>query len=248
MNGKRIVVVGATSGIAEHCGRLWLVDASELILLGRDESKLSSIRKDFNVRGSQVKITTYTLDFLNQAEVTEVVDRICAIGTIDIVLIAHAIMPLQIDCQNDLNLIANTININTTSVIWFSELFLKYFERANHGNLAIISSIAGDRGRRTNYLYGATKALLNCYVEGLQNRLANSKVKVLLIKPGPTTTPLTSQITLKFGKFAKPEQVATDIVNALNKGKEIVYTPYKWKFIMFFVRVMPKWLFNKLSV
>ena len=249
-NKPRILIVGGTSAIAEHCARLWLKQQPcELILLGRDQDKLQRVANDLKVRAPHADIQLQTLDFLNAAEIQDYINNINQKGAIDIALIAHGNLPDQTLCQNDLVQCQQAIEINALSPVLFTEIIAKNMIERNHGKLAVIGSVAGDRGRKSNYVYGASKAMIDKYLQGLQHRLAliGSAVTATLIKPGPTATPMTAGISGK-GKLASPEQVANDIVQGIDRAKATVYTPGKWALIMLIIRNLPFFLFRKMDI
>jgi len=130
----------------------------------------------------------------------------------------------------------------------FAEGFVGHMEKANHGKLAIIGSVAGERGRKSNYVYGAAKGLITRYAQGLQHRLAKTQVKVVLIKPGPTATPMTSLLSGKGQKMANVESVAQSIVHGVAKASPVVFAPAKWGFIMMVIRHLPRFVFNKMEI
>jgi short-subunit dehydrogenase len=140
------------------------------------------------------------------------------------------------------------LDINGISPVLYAEAFASYMQKANRGTLAIIGSVAGDRGRKSNYVYGAAKGLVARYAQGLQHRLAGTGVKVVLIKPGPTDTPMTAHLKDLGAKLAPVEDVAQKIVDAIEQGQGTVYVPGKWKTIMWVVRHLPSGLFNKLNI
>lgn len=249
-NQPRILIVGGTSAIAEHCARLWLKQQPcEIILLGRDQDKLQRVANDLRVRTSQANIQLQTVDFLNAAAIQNCINTINQQGPIDIALIAHGNLPDQDQCQNDIIKCQQAIEVNAISPVLFTEIIAKHMIERNHGKFGVIGSVAGDRGRKSNYVYGASKALIDKYVQGLQHRLAliNSNVTVTLIKPGPTATPMTAGISGK-GKLATPEQVAEDIISGISKGTKTVYTPGKWALIMLIIRNLPFFLFKKMDI
>lgn len=249
-NKPKILIVGGTSAIAEHCARQWIKqDACELILLGRDQEKLQRVASDLKVRSPEVEIQLQTVDFLNAAAIQNCINSINQQGAIDLALIAHGNLPDQDRCQNDLIQCQQAIEINAVSPVLFTEIIAKHMIERNHGKLGVIGSVAGDRGRKSNYVYGASKALIDKYVQGLQHRLAliGSDVSATLIKPGPTATPMTAGISGK-GKLATPEQVASDIVRGISQGKVTVYTPGKWALIMLIIRNLPFFLFKKMDI
>jgi decaprenylphospho-beta-D-erythro-pentofuranosid-2-ulose 2-reductase len=246
---KRIVIVGATSAIAELCARLWAKETPrEITLVGRDNKKIELIASDLRVRAPKTKITSIETDFLDSGQIQAVVDQICKEDVVDIILIAHGVLPSQEDCQTDLKKCREALDVNGISPILFAEAFVKNMQLNDTGTLAIIGSVAGDRGRKSNYVYGAAKELVSRYAQGLQHRLANSGVRVVLIKPGPTDTPMTAHLKQSGSKLANAEHVATDIVRGISAGKTVIYTPRTWAIIMAVIRHLPNFIFNKLDI
>lgn len=248
-NRKNIVIVGATSAIAEHCARLWIQGAAaDLTLVGRDTQRLERVAADLRARSPQSAIRVVQTDLLDPAAIQSAVDGIAARGRIDIALIAHGSLPDQAECQQDLQACRQALEINAISPTLYAQAFAGHMEKADHGTLAIIGSVAGDRGRKTNYVYGAAKALVTRCAEGLQHRLAATRVKVVLIKPGPTDTPMTAHLKGQGAKLASAESVAQQIVKAVEAGKPVVYAPAKWLLIMTIIRLLPRAVFNKLNI
>jgi decaprenylphospho-beta-D-erythro-pentofuranosid-2-ulose 2-reductase len=246
---KHIAIIGATSGMAEHCARLWVqAEPVRLTLVGRNREKTEAVAADLRVRNPACVIESMTADFLDVASIRATVDAIVQQGAPDIVLIAQGTLPEQAECQTDLTLCRDTLEINGMSPVLFAEAFIQTMEQANHGILAIIGSVAGDRGRKSNYVYGSAKGLVSRYAEGLQHRLARSKVKVVLIKPGPTDTPMTAAFKARGMKMAPVEEVARGIVAAVEKGKAMAYVPWKWKFLMLTIRHIPRRIFNSINI
>ena len=246
---KHIVIIGATSGMAEHCARLWVqAEPVRLTLVGRNREKTEAVAADLRVRNPACEIQSMTADFLDPASIQATVDAIVQQGSPDIVLIAQGTLPDQAECQTDLTLCRDTLEINGISPVLFAEAFAGPMEKANHGTLAIIGSVAGDRGRKSNYVYGSAKGMVSRYAEGLQHRLARSKVKVVLIKPGPTDTPMTATFKAKGMKMAPVEQVAKGIVKAVANPVRVAYIPRKWRLIMSIIRHLPAVIFNRLNI
>jgi decaprenylphospho-beta-D-erythro-pentofuranosid-2-ulose 2-reductase len=252
---QRIVIIGATSTIAQHCARLWAAqyESIEFHLVGRDEQKLVHISQDLTVRNPKAICQTHRLDFNDPLTIAKF-----AAGfqeKIDIVLIAHGWLADQATCQTDLINIKAALDINASSPALFAQAFLNQLQQHNHGTLAVIGSVAGDRGRRSNYIYGAAKGLIERFVEGQQHHvagLANNRVRVILIKPGPTDTPMTASIKQLGGAKAKTlasvESVASLIVKGIEQGKPVIYAPKKWGLIMWVVRHLPAFIFNKINI
>jgi len=246
---KRIVIIGATSAIAKHCARLWVTDTPvNLTLVGRDADKTERVAADLRVRCPQSVIQVLTVDFINPLAIQQLVDGIVDEGRVDTVLIAHGSLPDQALCQKDLFVCHEELTINGVSPVLFAEAFAGHMQKANQGTLAIIGSVAGDRGRKSNYAYGAAKGLVTRYAQGLQHRLANTGVKVVLIKPGPTDTPMTEHLKQQGSRLAAVEDVAKVIVKAISQSKPVVYAPTKWVLIMMVIKHLPRIVFNKLDI
>ena len=169
-------------------------------------------------------------------------------GLIDIVLIAHGSLPDQKQCEESLEAVKVALDINAVSPALYAEAFASHMARAGSGVIALVGSVAGDRGRKSNYVYGAAKGMLDRYAQGLQHRFADSGVRVVLVKPGPTDTPMTAHLKGGGLKLASVESVARDIVTGIQKGKPVVYAPGKWQLIMLVIRCMPRVIFNKLNI
>lgn len=243
---KHIVIIGATSSIAHHCARLWAKQGNiKFTLVGRNKAGLKRIADDITARGQNITTTIETPDFLDVKSIDKTINKIQKSGAIDIALIAHGLLSEQETCQNNLQATDESIKINALSPALFAESLAKIFAIQSYGTLGIIGSVAGDRGRKANYTYGASKALLETMASGMQQRFTNTNVNIVLIKPGPTTTPMTAH--LNNDKMAKPENVAAHIIQGLKYGKSVIYTPKKWWFIMTIVKNIPKFIFNKMN-
>jgi decaprenylphospho-beta-D-erythro-pentofuranosid-2-ulose 2-reductase len=248
-NKKRIVIIGATSAIAENCARLWLaMQPSELTLVGRDAQRIERVANDLKVRSPKSEIRIVQADFFDPKAINATVLDSFQSGCVDIVLIAHGSLPEQSECQSDLQSCRDTLEINGVSPVLYAEAFAKEMEKYNHGTIAVIGSVAGDRGRKSNYVYGAAKGLVTRYAQGLQHRFSASGVKVVLIKPGPTDTPMTAHLKSKGAKLANVEDVAKQIVEGIELGKPVIYAPGKWWLIMMIIRHIPLIFFNKMDI
>lgn len=248
-NKKRIVIIGATSAIAERCARRWVQGKPvDLTLVGRDATRVERVAGDLRIRSAHSDIRVVQAEFLDPAAIQATVDNIVAQGLVDIVLIAHGSLPDQSVCQTDLAACRDVLEINGVSPVLYAEAFAKHMAQANRGTLALIGSVAGDRGRKSNYVYGAAKGLVTRYAQGLQHRFAGTGVKVVLIKPGPTDTPMTASLKDMGTKLAPVEDVAREIVYAVERGQTVAYVPRKWRLIMWLIRHMPAVIFNKLDI
>jgi len=244
---RKIVIIGATSAIAEAAARLWAQTGDQLFLVARNLERLQAIASDLKVKGSQVA-EIYAMDvndfdahlpMLNAAEQ--------ALNGVDTVLIAHGTLSNQAACEQSVELTLQEINTNALSVIALLTHVANRFEKQKKGTIAVISSVAGDRGRQSNYVYGSAKAMVSAFTSGLRQRLYKSGVAVVTIKPGFVDTPMTASFK-KGPLWASSESVAKIIVNACNKRKGIIYAPGFWFFIMMIIRLIPESLFVKLKL
>lgn len=246
---KRIVIIGATSAIAEHCARLWLQsEITDMTLVGRDAGRLERVAADLKVRSPGSKVRFAQAGFHNPADIEATVSSIVPDGDIDIVLIAHGSLPLQAECQDDLNACRSALEINAVSPVLYAEAFAKRMAEARHGAIVLIGSVAGDRGRKSNYVYGAAKGLVTRYAEGLQHRFAGTDINVVLVKPGPTDTPMTAHMKAQGARLAPVDRVAEKIVAAVKAEKSVVYVPGRWRSIMLIIQHLPAFVFNKMDI
>ena len=244
---KHVVIVGATSGIAEQCARIWIQESAiTLTLVGRDKSKTQLLADDLVIRNPAAVIKVVTTDFLSPKEIAHTVESICADAPVSIALIAHGSLPDQQQCQQDLALNQQTLEVNGISPVLFAEAFATQMEKAQQGTLALIGSVAGDRGRKSNYVYGAAKGLVTRYAQGLQHRFAKTPIKIVLIKPGPTATAMTAHLPQR--GLAAADAVAATIVQGIAQGKPVIYAPAKWAVIMMIIIHLPAFIFNKLDI
>lgn len=246
MTRQRIIIIGASSAIAEHCARLWAQQPVDFVLVGRDRERVDRVAADLRVRSPQSSAQYVVIDFTDAAAIAALAVQTAAEGKIDIVLIAHGNLPVQSDCEQDLLKSQQALEINGVSPVLFAEAFAAQLQKAGRGTLAMIGSVAGDRGRKTNYVYGAAKGLIERYAQGLQHRFAGTPVKIVLIKPGPTATPMTAHLPPR--GLASPEAVAQAIVAAIDKGRPVVYAPARWALIMMIIRHLPRFVFNRLNI
>ena len=190
---KKILIIGATSAIAEHCARLWAVRGDALFLVARNQDRLNTIAMDLRVRGAG-NVSTYQLDLneiTGQQAMQDAADE--ALGGVDTVLIAHGTLSNQKACEQSVDETLAEIKTNALSTIALLTIIANRFEAKRNGTIAVISSVAGDRGRASNYVYGSAKAMETAFTSGLRQRLHKSNVAVVTIKPGFVDTPMTAE-------------------------------------------------------
>ncbi len=243
----KILIIGATSAIAHETAKLYARDGAELFLVARSPFKLNSVKDDLNVRGAK-RAVTYELDVSELGKHQEMIQAaIESLGELDMALIAHGTLGDQRLSEESVEKTLEEFTTNCTSVISLLTILANYFEQRKHGCIAVISSVAGDRGRKSNYVYGAAKGALSIFLQGLRGRLAASCVKVVTIKPGFVDTPMTASLR-KGLLFASPRTVGQGIYEAMNKGKDVVYLPWFWRPIMLVVKSVPERLFKRVSL
>ena len=243
-----ILVAGGTSVIAQHWLRRALNNEQhDVSLIGRDISALEEIKSDLAVRSPASKVELYCLNFLDTVSVTDLLTTITSKKSVDVALVAFGTMPQQSQVQEDLALCHESMQINSISACIFCEALSAHMVQTG-GRLGVISSVAGDRGRKSNYVYGSAKSMVSTYAEGLQHRFANSPLAITLIKPGPVLTPMTSELRpLPLG-IVSPDIVARDIERAFAKGTRVVFTPSRWRWIMLVIRLIPFHVFKRLNI
>ncbi|MFL6090659.1 MAG: SDR family NAD(P)-dependent oxidoreductase [Aeromicrobium sp.] len=238
-----IAVLGATSAIAHGALRDWAATGVEFRLVARDPEKLGRVATDLSTRGATVR--SIVRDLGDAAGVEAAVDEAFAGGAVDVVLVAFGTMPSQAEADADPAVAASLLTTNGTLCLLAAHLVTLRLLDQGHGHLGVIGSVAGDRGRQSNYLYGAAKAMVATGVAGLQHRVAGTAVRVTMVKPGPTATPMTDHLRGGSLQLATVETVARDLVRAVDAGKPVVYTPRKWALIMTIIRLLPRRLFER---
>jgi short-subunit dehydrogenase len=244
---NKILLIGATSAIAEHCARLWAARGDALFLVARNEERLATIAADLRVRGAAA-VATHTLD-LNvidgHAAMLDAAEA--ALGGVDVVLIAHGTLSDQKACEQSVAATLAEIGTNALSPISLLTLIANRFEAKRAGTIAVISSVAGDRGRASNYVYGSAKGFVTAFMSGLRQRLHKANVRVVTIKPGFVDTPMTAAFK-KGPLWARPDSVAGKIVQAIDRRQHEVYVPEFWRLIMTVIKAIPTGLFNRLNL
>jgi decaprenylphospho-beta-D-erythro-pentofuranosid-2-ulose 2-reductase len=244
---KRILILGATSAIAEATARKFAARGDALFLAARNEHALAAIAGDLRLRGATF-VGSGPFDALNSSGFSPLVTTaLKELGGLDEVLIAHGTLSNQSACEASVDVLQDEFVINAVSVMAMSQILACILSSQRRGVIAVISSVAGDRGRQSNYIYGAAKAALGTYLSGLRQQLYRKGVSVVTIKPGFVKTPMTAEFR-KGMLWVTPERVATDIVRAMDRGSGVVYTPWFWRPIMAVVRFIPEVVFKRIRL
>jgi decaprenylphospho-beta-D-erythro-pentofuranosid-2-ulose 2-reductase len=246
-NPKKILVLGATSGIAEATCRIWAAQGARLFLVARNEEKLAAVAADLTTRGASY-VDTAVADLDDTAQHPALLAHaINSLTGMDIAYLTHGILGEQPQAEQDFAHAEQILHTNFIAPVSMLTWLANYCVQRHAGVLAVISSVAGDRGRKSNYLYGSSKAGLSAFLGGLRNRIDREGVTVLTIKPGPTKTAMTSGMKGS-EKFAEVSAVAKSIAAAIDKRSDALYVPFKWQPIMFVIRNIPESIFKKLNL
>lgn len=244
---SRILIIGATSAIARATARIYATHGCRLHLIARNEDALQAAVQDLTIRGAS-GVTFDVLD-VNDFEKHETVlnAALKSLGGADVALLCHGSLPDQQASEKDFELARHEISTNGLSVISLLTRLTGFFEQRQQGTIAVVTSVAGDRGRQSNFVYGSVKAMVSTYLQGLRGRLMPYNVHVVDIRPGFVDSPMTAHLE-KGPLWSSPELIGTIIVNSIRKKRHTVYAPYYWRFIMLIVRSIPEFLFKRIKL
>lgn len=244
---RHIIVIGATSAIATAAMRHFARDGDQFYLVARNPTRLAAVAADLKVRGASL-VETDTIDINDIAEHSNLITQAREVlGRIDIVLIAHGTLSNQKACEASFEVCLIELQTNCLSVLSLLTRIANIFETQRYGTIAVISSVAGDRGRQSNYVYGTGKAAVSTFLQGLRNRLHASGVHVLTIKPGFVDTPMTTNFKKNL-LWSSPEQIGKGIYRSICMKKDVVYLPSFWRWIMAGIKIIPESTFKKMKL
>jgi short-subunit dehydrogenase len=244
---KKILVLGATSGIAEATCRIWAAQGAQMFLVARDAEKLAAVAADLKTRGAAY-VGTAVADLDDTDKHAELLAHaVNSLTGMDIAYLTYGILGEQAKGEQDFEHAAQIIHTNFVAPVSLLTWLSNFCVQRRSGLLAVISSVAGDRGRKSNYLYGSSKAGLSAFLGGLRNRIDREGVTVMTIKPGPTKTPMTAGMK-DAEKMADVNKVAATIVSAIDKRVDNLYVPFQWQPIMFVIRNIPDRIFKKMNL
>lgn len=242
-----ILVIGATSAIARSISRLYAVKNAKLFLLARDEERLHDSAADLELRGaSDVKAMNYHAE--NTDKHSTIVDEAVEfLGSIDVALICHGNLPNQEECQVDYRKAEKAIQLNGLSVISLCTEIVSQLRVQKKGTLAVITSVAGERGRQPNFVYGAAKSMVSTYLQGLRGSLVKDNIHIVDVRPGLVASPMTAHLK-KGPLWSSPESIASSIIEGIAKKRNVIYAPSYWRLIMLFVCVIPEAIFKRIKI
>jgi short-subunit dehydrogenase len=244
---KRILVLGATSGIAEACVRLWANRGDHLFLVARNSARLSAVAADARTRGA-ASVDTAVADLDRTGHHADLLAHaINSLGGLDVAYLALGVLGEQPKAERSFHDAAQIIHTNYTAPVSLLTWLANYCSQRHAGTIAVLSSVAGERGRKSNYVYGSSKAGLTAFVDGMRNRIDREGVRIMTIKPGPVKTSMTEGMKGQ-ERFADVNKVASTIVKSIDRGDDIVYVPGQWRLIMAVIRAIPERVFKKLNL
>lgn len=242
---RKILVLGATSGIAEAVCRIWASEGAQLFLVARNADKLAAVAADLKTRGAAY-VGTAVADLDDTTRHAELLSHaVNSLTGMDVALLAHGVLGDQPTAEQEFDHAAHIIHTNFVSQVSLLTWLANFCVQRRAGVLAVISSVAGDRGRKSNYVYGASKAGLSAFLAGLRNRVDREGVTVMTIKPGPVDTPMTAHMKIR---KTDANTVARAIVKGIDKRVDTLYVPFAFQPIMFVIRHIPERVFKKLNL
>ncbi|HLI77663.1 MAG TPA: SDR family oxidoreductase [Acidobacteriaceae bacterium] len=247
---QRILVLGATSGIAEASIRLWASRGEDLFLVGRNADRLAAVAADARVRGAGFVDTAVADLDQTQQHAELMAHAINSLGGLDVAYVAVGVLGDQTKAERSFAEAAQIMHTNLIAPVSLLTWLANYCAQRHAGTLAVLSSVAGERGRKSNYVYGSSKAGLTAFVDGLRNRVDRDGVKVMTIKPGPVKTAMTEGMKGE-RKFADVNKVAAAIVKAIDKGAkapDVLNVPGIWRLLMAVIRLIPEGRFKRMDL
>jgi decaprenylphospho-beta-D-erythro-pentofuranosid-2-ulose 2-reductase len=242
----RVLILGAASGIAQATARLYAGEGAIIGLAGRNVGRLDGIADDLRARGA-TRVERFDVDFMTAVVPPELTDMVSKLGGLNHVILAYGVLGEQALAEKDQAVAQSIIDVNFRSAAAWALAVAEVLERQGRGSLVVLGSVAGDRGRRSNYVYGASKAGLATLVEGISHRFRGTGPRAVVVKPGPTDTAMTAGMTKGGPLWATPEAVAAVVRRAADSGGPVVYAPARWRLIMAIIRMIPAAVFNKMN-
>jgi len=240
-----VLIIGAKSDIAHALAHAYAGNHSRLMLAARNVQELHNVASDLRIR-YRVEVSLHELD------ITDTASHESFYAALNPkphgVIVASGYMCTQQEAQQSLEQTLQSIHVNFTGAVCLLNIIANDFDIRQSGFIVGISSVAGERGRATNYIYGAAKAGFTAYLSGLRNRLYKSNVHVMTVKPGFVRTKMTAGLNLPEKLTATPHEVAKDILNAQQKGVDVLYSKWIWRYIMLAIIHIPESLFKKMRL
>ena len=244
---KRIIILGALSAIGEATARLFARDGARIILAGRDRNRLEQVAIDLKTRGAELCVP-WALDLALVEDPNHEIQRMAEAleGPVDVVMLFYGMLGDQAAAENDIETLRKIISVNFSSAAEWCIAAARLVEHQQNGVLVAMSSVAGDRGRQSNYIYGAAKAGLTTLMEGIAHRLAKTNARAIAVKLGPVDTPMTVHMKKGGLLWSRPDSIARKLKQLVEAGRRpVVYMPTFWRPIMMLIRSVPAPIFHK---
>ena len=243
---NHVLILGAASGIAEATARIYASEGALIGLAGRDSKRLAVIGDDLKTRGAQ-KVEIFEVDFITAHASETLSEAAKRLSGLDHIILAYGLLGDQTKAEREPVMAQSIIDVNFRSAAIWTLAAADFLARQGRGSLVVLGSVAGDRGRRSNYVYGAAKAGLAVLVQGISHRFRGTGPRAVIVKPGPTDTAMTAGMTKGGPLWATPEAVAAVVRQAADSGGPVIYAPARWQFIMAIIRTIPSTIFNKMN-
>ncbi|MTI38749.1 SDR family oxidoreductase [Fulvivirga lutimaris] len=244
MNDKKVLILGATSDVGKALAQVYAEQHFQLVLAARNVKDLEPIKSDFEIR-NEAKVEIAEFEATDYSSHPAFIDKV---GTPDICICVFGYLGDQTEAENNWDEAKSIMSINYIGAASILEEVAKKMTDKKTGTIVGISSVAGERGRQSNYFYGSSKAGFTAYLSGLRNRLFHKGIHVLTVKPGFIDTKMTAGMDLPKPLTASPLQVAKAIAKAARKKKNTIYVLSMWRLIMYIIKTIPEGIFKKLKL
>ncbi len=243
----KVVLVGATRGMGRALARLLAERGAAIFLLGRDPAELAASARDLEARGTPVPVETAVLDLAIPAGFAHALDVADgALGRFDTLVVTGGLFARQEELTADPLRLERLLHVNFTGTVVLCQIAAARLAARGGGTVCAFSSVAGDRPRRSNFLYGASKAGLSAFLDGLGQAYAERGVRVVCVRPGFVKTAMTAGLPVP--PFAgEPEPVARAVLAAMRAGRPVVYAPGVWRWVMLIIRLLPRSIMRRLK-
>ncbi len=246
-DGLRVLIVGASSAIATETARAYAERGARMVVTARTPERAEAVAADLRVRGA-ADVRAMTLDVTDHATCeTAIAEAWSAFDGLDVALLAPGVLPDQARCQSDVPAALHALDVNFLGIVALLTPLANRFEAARRGCIAVIASVAGDRGRQSNYVYGAAKGGIDRFLQGLRNRLHRSGVSVVTLKPGFVDTPMTAGLA-QGALFVSARRAGRAVYRAIERRHDVAYVPWFWRPIMLVIRCIPERVFKRLRL